>query len=96
MLSFFPRDVLNEILNLLESVSEGFPSYSFCFTGSFLASSGASVRIYCMVNNGLFRPRGYKTFFILNLVEHEISNDYQYKSIKKFVQISLECYIFRS
>ena len=29
MLSFFPRDVLNEILNLIESVSEGFPTYSF-------------------------------------------------------------------
>ena len=28
MLSFFPRDVLDEILNLNESVSEGFPSYS--------------------------------------------------------------------
>ena len=28
MLSFFPRDVLEEILNLIESVSEGFPSYS--------------------------------------------------------------------
>ena len=29
MLSFFPRDVLDEILNLIESVIEGFPSYSF-------------------------------------------------------------------
>ena len=28
MLSFFPRDVLDEILNLIESVSENFPSYS--------------------------------------------------------------------
>ena len=29
MLSFFPRGVLGEILNLIESVSEGFfPSYS--------------------------------------------------------------------
>ena len=28
MLSFFPRDVLDEILNLTESVSEEFPSYS--------------------------------------------------------------------
>ena len=27
--SFFPRDVLDEILNLIGSVSEGFPSYSF-------------------------------------------------------------------
>ena len=28
MLSFFQRDVFDEILNLIESVSEGFPSYS--------------------------------------------------------------------
>ena len=28
MLSFFPRDVLDGILNLIESVSEGFPTYS--------------------------------------------------------------------
>ena len=31
VLSFFPRDVLDEILNLIESVSEDFPSYSFIF-----------------------------------------------------------------
>ena len=31
MLSFFPRGVLDEILNLIESVSEGFPSYSSTF-----------------------------------------------------------------
>ena len=29
MLSFFPRDVLDEIWDLIESVSEGFPSYSY-------------------------------------------------------------------
>ena len=28
VLSFFPRGVLDEILNLIESVSEGFPFYS--------------------------------------------------------------------
>ena len=28
MLSFFPRDVLDEIWDLTESVSEGFPTYS--------------------------------------------------------------------
>ena len=33
VLSFFPRDVLDEILNLIGSVSEGFPSYSYI--GSF-------------------------------------------------------------
>ena len=31
VLSFFPRDVLDGILNLIGSVSEGFPSYSFIF-----------------------------------------------------------------
>ena len=29
MLFFLPRGVLDEILNLIESVSEGFPSYFF-------------------------------------------------------------------
>ena len=29
MLSFFQQGVLDEILNLIESVSEGFPSYSY-------------------------------------------------------------------
>ena len=29
MLSFFPRDVLDEILNLIKSVSEGSPTYSY-------------------------------------------------------------------
>ena len=29
MLCFFPRDVLDEILNLIESVFEGFPTYSW-------------------------------------------------------------------
>ena len=29
MLPFFPRGVLDGILNLIESVSQGFPSYSF-------------------------------------------------------------------
>ena len=32
MLSFFPRGVLEEILNLIESVSEGFPSYYYNYT----------------------------------------------------------------
>ena len=31
VLSFFPRDILDEILVLIESVSEGFPTYSFIY-----------------------------------------------------------------
>ena len=30
------------------------------------------------------RLRGYKTFFMLNSVEHEILNAHKYKNIKKF------------
>ena len=29
-------------------------------------------------------PRGYKIFFILNSVEHEILNAHKYENIKKF------------
>ena len=36
MLSFLPRGVLDEILNLIESVSWGFPSYSYIRIGFFL------------------------------------------------------------
>ena len=43
VLSFFPRDVLDEILNLIESVSEDFPSYSL--TGGFLMLRNFSVAI---------------------------------------------------
>ena len=31
------------------------------------------------------RPRGYKTFFMLSSVEHEILNAHKYKNIMKFV-----------
>ena len=31
VLFFFPRDVLDEIWDLIESVSEGFPTYSSVF-----------------------------------------------------------------
>ena len=41
VLSFFPRDVLDEILNLIGSVSEGFPSYSLVFALKSQISSSA-------------------------------------------------------
>ena len=37
VLSFFPRGVLDEILNSIESVSEDFPSYSFSFVRAVVA-----------------------------------------------------------
>ena len=47
-------------------------------------------------NLAVTRARGYKTFFVLSSVEHEISNAHKYKNIKKFgffqAQISGEGY----
>ena len=44
----------------------------------------------------VIRAQGYKTFFILNSAEHDISKAQKYKNIKKSsifqAQISLECY----
>ena len=42
VLSFFPRDVLDEILNLIESVSEDFPSYSYSSIISTVFRYGSS------------------------------------------------------
>ena len=49
MLSFFPRDVLDEILNLIESVSEGFPSYSFKLHGGHETASETIKEKYVVV-----------------------------------------------
>ena len=50
VLSFFPRDVLDEILNLIESVSEDFPSYScrIIYT-SKIKQSVRSFAITCLI-----------------------------------------------
>ena len=45
VLSFFPRDVLDEILNLIESVSEDFPSYSFFFAVCILFLYMTGIRL---------------------------------------------------
>ena len=38
VLSFFPRDVLDEILDVIESVSGGFPTYSHIYEYHFITS----------------------------------------------------------
>ena len=48
VLSFFPRDVLDEILNLIESVSEDFPSYSHLNEAAALISF-----LYSLLPKGL-------------------------------------------
>ena len=44
MLSFFPRDVLDEIWDLIESVSEDFPSYSKSLFRNFRFSHKIIIR----------------------------------------------------
>ena len=39
---------------------------------------------YAFVLEVSIRPRGYKTFFMVNSDEHEILNAHKYKNIKKF------------
>ena len=49
MLSFFQRGVLDEILDLIESVSEGFPTYSLYFTYFTISSFLHIQMILCSV-----------------------------------------------
>ena len=55
VLSFFPRDVLDEILNLIGSVSEGFPSYFF-IVSIYLTDKG-DVRASDMAASNTFEIR---------------------------------------
>ena len=48
VLSFFPRDVLDEILNLIGSVSEGFPSYSYT-VGQMLKNNIEGINIVTLL-----------------------------------------------
>ena len=44
-----------------------------------ISKMGFSTTQFCQV-----RPRGYKTFSVLNSAEHEILNAHKYKNIKNF------------
>ena len=47
MLSFFPLDVLDEIWDLIESVSGGFLTYSFVIFGMLVDND----ELYCEIAN---------------------------------------------
>ena len=63
VLSFFPRYVLDEILNLIESVSEDFPSYSYILSKYLSALNAVRILIFgyneCKVKLGVM-THGYK------------------------------------
>ena len=67
MLSFFPRGVLDEILNLIESVSEGLPSYSsieMVLLTSFNLNRGDDVWFCVAVNKCSTGQCSVRTVFI--------------------------------
>ena len=63
MLSFFPRGVLDEILILIESVSEDFPSYSYLI---------AVVGLALAKSEHLIKQAHSETFNEISLTEWEI------------------------
>ena len=75
MLSFFPRGVLDEILNLIESVSEGFLSYYWwlLFLLSFLKAYHAHFDLYTFfqtssVENFEILPFHLNCHYLLNFI----------------------------
>ena len=55
MLSYFPRGVLDEILNLIESVSDGFPSYSCNYPSSLGILYHIGIELYVMYKSQKLR-----------------------------------------
>ena len=68
VLSFFPRDVLDEILNLIESVSEDFPSYSsitVCVYISSLIQSAYFLSLFELVSLKSKQLYAFKAYILL-------------------------------
>ena len=89
VLSFFPRDVLDEILNLIGSVSEGFPSYSFIDLPSIFRDKSVQSSI-----PNYFKTCEYQSFVIniINLLgaPYLISINLFLILISKLVPLTLE------
>ena len=69
MLFFFPHGVLDEILNLIESVSEGFPSY-FCNILMFCELENA---VYISLRERIRSPKEVAPLRILNSLLKEFA-----------------------
>ena len=69
VLSFFPRDVLDEILKLIESVSEDFPSYS-CVEKEY------SEFLFLTKNNSFLQNRHFPVAMVTEWDKGELSNGF--------------------
>ena len=86
MLSFFPRDVFGEILNLIESISEGFPSYSS--TTKFLLLSLNVVKP-SNNNNVVFSLSEFRKRIARSHVMKEKRNCKSINRVQKFAKCTL-------
>ena len=62
-----------------------------------MASSVVTKFFHLLPLSFLYGPRGYKTFFMLNSTEHEISTAHKklkYQQTKKFIALSLAYVVF--
>ena len=81
------------IYNICETIRQCWSLLSFFFFFFFLFFVFVCLFVCCCVfffalvlipeNKNQARPRGYKTFFMLNSTENELLNDYKYKNIEK-------------
>ena len=62
MLFFFPRGILDEILNLIESVSEGFPSYFYRCLYMYFALCLDSKDLFFLDIKGVSTPPTFSVF----------------------------------
>ena len=100
MLSFFPRDVLDEIWDLIESVSEGFPIYSSTVVLAFSIIVVHKNKPKLNICNGIILILGlisitfYNTYFFYIVITQyqEIFHDYKSLNSK---DISRECFFTR-
>ena len=85
MLSFFPRGVLDENLNLIESFSEGFPSYSYSYN---------TTRTYAIMKDLYdIDLRGRLLNFISNFLSNRFFNINKNRGSHKGVFYPLLCFI---
>ena len=57
MQSFFPRAVLDEIWDLIESISEGFPTYSYLYRQSCIATVRDHLKLHIFFHRKVELPQ---------------------------------------
>ena len=86
VLSFFSRDVLDEILNLIESVSEDFPSYSDTSENEHSQPTSSASPRFLVIHSQEERSVSSLSPFVIEKVLNGMAGEP--RSIKNFVQVT--------